>query len=59
MGIRIHIVEEPIERTLYDQLPSSNDIGATIEFLGIVREEENGGLIQGIDYESFREMAEL
>ena len=58
MGIRIHIIEEPIEHTRYDQLPSKGDIGAVIEFFGIVRKDENGGHIQGIEYESFREMAE-
>ena len=58
MGILIQIIDEPIDRSRYDQSPSEKNIGAVVEFLGIVRDDEDGKIIQGIEYEAFREMAE-
>jgi len=34
------------------------DAGATVDFSGVVRKLEDGGEIEGIDYEAHREMAE-
>lgn len=58
MGILIQIIEEPIDRSRYDQTLPEKNIGAVVEFLGIVRDDEDGKTIQGIEYEVFREMAE-
>ena len=43
------------------QAPPQNhhgDAGATLDFLGVVRRLEDGGEIDGIEYEAHREMAE-
>ena len=58
MGILIQIIDVPLDRTLYDQKAPEKNIGAIVEFLGIVRDDEDGKIIKGIEYEAFREMAE-
>jgi molybdopterin synthase catalytic subunit len=35
----------------------SREIGASVEFLGIVRELENGEALEGLDYEAYEVMA--
>jgi molybdopterin synthase catalytic subunit len=54
----LSIQTEPIdEARLQSQRRISTRIGAVIYFLGVVREEEEGAVIQGIDYEAFEKMA--
>ncbi len=51
----IFLTEAPLEA-----LPQNHhgDAGATVDFWGVVRRLEDGREIEGIDYESYREMAE-
>jgi molybdopterin synthase catalytic subunit len=58
MGIHITITHDPIERPPDDDDLASKNIGAVAEFLGIVRDSEDGKPIAALEYESFREMAE-
>ena len=51
----ILILEKPLEITPHDPKP---DEGAIVEFLGTVRESEEGKPITGIFYEAYREMAQ-
>jgi molybdopterin synthase catalytic subunit len=39
-------------------IPTRNDCGAVIEFLGVVRGEEGGGTIDGLHYQAYQPMAE-
>ena len=58
MGIIIKITDVPILKSDYDDSVSSKNTGAVVEFLGIVRDSEDGEPIFAIEYETFREMAE-
>src|SRR5258708_30858160 len=50
---------EPInELTLLRQRAMSNDMGAVVYFLGVVRGEEEGKAISAIEYEAFQKMVE-
>ena len=50
---------EPIdERSLQQGRDASTTAGAVLVFLGVVRDSEERGPIQGIDYEAFLRMAE-
>jgi len=51
------IIDTPIVRSAY-QITPVDYTGAVVEFLGIVRNSENGEPIAAIDYEVFKEMAE-
>jgi molybdopterin synthase catalytic subunit len=55
MLIEIHFTAEPIV-TPPEKLPS-REIGAAVEFLGIVRELENGDALAGLFYEAYEPMA--
>ena len=46
------------ERSLQQARDASTTAGAVLVFLGVVRDSEEGGPIQGIDYEAFLRMAE-
>ena len=39
-------------------LPSRDDCGAVLDFFGVVRAEENGEQIAGLEYEAYQPMAE-
>ena len=39
-------------------LPSRSDCGAVVDFFGVVRAEENGAQIAGLEYEAYQPMAE-
>ena len=58
MRAHIEIVTTPIDRDRYAVASQPHNAGAIVEFFGVVREDESGSAIQGIDYEAFREMAE-
>jgi molybdopterin synthase catalytic subunit len=55
MEIEIHFTLEPI-LVPPASLPSS-EIGAVVEFHGIVREMENGRALEGLFYEAYETMA--
>ena len=55
MLIEIHFTAEAIV-TPPEKLPS-REIGAAVEFLGIVRELENGDALAGLFYEAYEPMA--
>ncbi|MEO6939888.1 MAG: molybdenum cofactor biosynthesis protein MoaE [Candidatus Kapaibacterium sp.] len=58
MSTQIEIVLTPINREQYAVKSPPHNAGAIVEFFGVVREDEAGSAIQGIDYEAFRDMAE-
>src|SRR5436305_12163724 len=39
-------------------LPSRSDCGAVVDFFGVVRADENGEQIAGLEYEAYQPMAE-
>jgi molybdopterin synthase catalytic subunit len=55
MNISIHFTAEAI--MVPPPVLPSREIGATVEFLGIVRELENGEALAGLDYEAYEPMA--
>lgn len=55
MHVEIHFTAEPIVVPA-EALPS-REIGAAVEFLGIVREMERGSALQGLYYEAYETMA--
>ena len=59
MDTNLEITTEPIETRKPSSSTSSNlEIGASIEFYGMVRETEGTQKIKAIEYEAFSEMAE-
>src|SRR5688572_33010498 len=46
------------ENALQAERQMSPEMGAVVCFLGVVRDDEGGAPISGIDYESFQRMAE-
>ena len=59
MKRQLTITAEAIdEKTLLAQRTLSNGMGAVVYFLGVVRGEEEGAVIRGIEYETFQRMAE-
>jgi molybdopterin synthase catalytic subunit len=55
MEIEIHFTDGPI--VLPPGKRDSREIGACLEFQGIVREMENGGALEGLFYEAYEPMA--
>ncbi len=55
MKIQIAFTDRPITPPALE--PGSREIGASLEFSGIVRELENGGKIAGLTYEAYEPMA--
>jgi len=55
MIIRIHFTEEAIVRPAMEFF--SRETGASLEFLGVVRELENGSPLSGLHYEAYLPMA--
>jgi len=54
------ITEQPIDQArLIAERRIPPDCGAVIEFLGVVRDEEDGKRISALEYEAYREMAEF
>ncbi len=55
--IRIYITQEPIES--FRPAPVSiGGFGACVEFTGVIRPEEDGKIINGIEFEAYASMAE-
>lgn len=55
----LRIQAEPIdEARLNAAREMSRGMGAVVTFLGVVREQEGGGTVTGLEYESFDAMAE-
>ena len=54
--IRVHIIKEEIETY---ELPPPEDLpyGSQLEFIGVIRPEEDGKTINGIAYEAYEPMA--
>ena len=58
MNRSLSITCDPInEPALLAQRTLSGGMGAVVNFLGVVRGEENGGTISAIEYEAFEPMA--
>ena len=55
MEIEIQLTDAPIPEKI--SAPSSDALGAWLEFRGVVRNEEGGHPISGLDYEAYSEMA--
>lgn len=55
MGFLTH---EPIDVTGWHHGPADPQDGASVEFLGIVRGEEQGRPIEALEYEAYKSMAE-
>ena len=59
MTRKLKITTTPIdEATLLSQRKMSENMGAVVYFLGVVRGTEDGATIKAIEYESFQKMAE-
>ena len=59
MRRQLTLTAEPInEATLLAQRTLSDDMGAVVYFLGVVRGNEDGQPITGIEYEAFQKMVE-
>jgi molybdopterin synthase catalytic subunit len=55
MTFEIHFTHEPI--VVPPENRSSREVGASLEFQGIVREMENGQALKGLFYEAYEPMA--
>ena len=55
MRVEIILTSEPI--AVPPLAPSSREIGACVEFSGLVRELEDGALLAGLHYEAYEPMA--
>ena len=55
MHVEIHFTPDPI--LVPPELLPSREIGAAVEFRGIVREMEQGSALQGLFYEAYEPMA--
>jgi len=59
MNRQLLITEEPInEAALCSERKVSGGMGAVVNFLGVVRSEEEGRTISAIEYEAFEKMVE-
>ena len=59
MRRQLTLTAEPMnEATLLAQRTLSDDMGAVVYFLGVVRGNEDGQPITGIEYEAFQKMVE-
>ncbi|MEO8350303.1 MAG: molybdenum cofactor biosynthesis protein MoaE [Chthoniobacteraceae bacterium] len=56
MKTEIHFTSDAI--VIPPSSMASREIGACVEFQGIVRETENGATLTGLHYEAYRSMAE-
>ncbi len=56
MKIEIHFTSDPI--AIPTATLASREIGACVDFQGIVRETENGAALTGIHYDAYQPMAE-
>ncbi|HED52793.1 MAG TPA: hypothetical protein ENJ00_01145, partial [Phycisphaerales bacterium] len=54
MSVRVQITSGPLE---YQQAAPSDETGASLEFVGIVRASEDGSAISGLEYEIYQPMA--
>ena len=55
MHVEIHFTPDPI--VVPPEVLPSREIGAAVEFRGIVREMEQGSALQGLFYEAYEPMA--
>jgi molybdopterin synthase catalytic subunit len=55
--IHIQLLSAPIEPKKLQLLRTREEAGCTVEFRGVVRGEEGGKPITGLDYECFEKMA--
>ena len=55
--LQVHIIKEPIE-TYEGIKPEGQAYGSQLEFLGVIRPEEKGEIINGIAYEAYEPMAQ-
>ena len=54
------ITDQPIDQArCIGERKIAGDCGAVVEFLGVVRNRENGQSISALEYEAYREMAEV
>ncbi|MFL6583864.1 MAG: molybdenum cofactor biosynthesis protein MoaE, partial [Chthoniobacterales bacterium] len=53
--IAVRITSEPLPASA---LPKRDDCGAVVDFFGVVRGEESGESIEGLEYEAYQPMAE-
>jgi molybdopterin synthase catalytic subunit len=59
MKRQLTIINKPIdEAALLSERKMSDDMGAVIYFIGVVRGSEDGKAIQSIEYEAFQKMVE-
>jgi len=59
MKRELRIINDPIDEVaLLSKRTMSNDMGAVVYFLGVVRGTEENAAISAIDYEAFHRMAE-
>jgi len=59
MNRRLTITSDPIdEAALLRQRKMSDEMGAVVYFLGVVRGSEEGKAIEAIEYEAFQKMVE-
>ena len=60
MKKELQITEQPIDQSrLVAERRVPPDCGAVVEFLGVVRDLEDGQSIAALEYEAYREMAEF
>ncbi len=57
MITKIEIYEELIDIEAFRLAMSSDEVGAMVEFSGVVRREEQGEAIDGLHYEAYSSMA--
>lgn len=56
---QLSLISDPIdEAALLSQRVMSNEMGAVVSFVGVVRGTEGGATIRAIEYEAFERMAE-
>ena len=55
----VAIVSQPIDPMDYLNLVGSEEDGATILFLGVVRNHNEGLAVKGVQYEAYEEMAKM
>ena len=55
MDIQVEMTTAPIPRSVTSA--GRGQVGAWVEFAGIVRDEENGNAISALEYEAYEEMA--
>jgi len=58
MKLHIELTDSPISSLVPPFFPEDGTCGSCVEFRGIVRADEKGSAIQGLNYEAYRPMAE-